>query len=178
MFKKIIFVLFIFSYNSSIAKTVGEYTGLDLPRFVSTKTSESNLRLGASEDYPIRIKYIFNNFPLEIIDEYKDWRKIKDIDGNEGWMHKRLLKGNRYALINQPYSEPVQILNKPKGKVIGKIGKKNIVKIERCLLNWCLIEISNNKGWINKKNLWGVYENEIIKRPFYKSIINQIWKII
>ena len=134
-----------------------------MPRFVSTKTEESNLRVGASLNYPIKIQYIIKNFPLEIIDEHEDWRKVTDINNNIGWMHKRLLIGKRYGIIKTSHNQPAQILNKPEGKVIGKIGNRNIVKIRKCLTLWCHINFEKNSGWINKKNLWGVYENE--KRP-------------
>tara|TARA_Y100001960_G_C14359504_1_gene673619 strand:- start:40 stop:576 length:537 start_codon:yes stop_codon:yes gene_type:complete len=178
MFKIIAIIITILGCNYLNAETMGEYTGLKMPRFVSTKTNESNLRVGADTTYPIILKYKFINIPLEIVDEYKDWRKIIDIDGNEGWLHKRLLKGNRYGIINNPYEEPVHIFNRPKGRIIGKIGKRNIVKIEHCLQNWCFISINNNKGWINKINIWGVYKNESFNIPFYQFIINFIWKFI
>ena len=49
-----------------------------------------------------------------------------DIDGNEGWMHKSLLQGNRYGVIKTTHDQPTQIYNKPEGIVIGKIGNRNV----------------------------------------------------
>ena len=177
--KKIFLFLIIFFYSfNSFSEELGKFSKLKIPRFVSTKTLESNLRIGADISYPILIQYKFKNIPLQITDEYNDWRKIIDFEGNVGWMHKRLLKGNRFAIIAAPYKEPVQIYNKPQGKTVGKIGKRNIVKIIRCLNKWCLVEINQKKGWISKNNLWGVYEKEVFKIPFYQFLINIYWKII
>ena len=159
------------------AQTVGKETGLKLPRYVSLKSNDSNLRVGSSKNYPIKLRYIIANIPVEIIDEYKDWRKIKDYEGNEGWLHKSLLKSKRFAIINVPYQEGAQVYDKPKGNVVGKIGKKNIVNIEKCLKDWCHIKYNQYKGWISKLNLWGTYEEEIFNVPFYQPIINQLWKI-
>ena len=89
---------------------------------------------------------------------------------------KSLIKSDRYAIIDKPYSENVQIYSKPEGVVVGKIGKRNIVKIKRCLKKWCLITINKNKGWIIKSNLWGVFEKETFNIPFYQPLINQYWK--
>ena len=86
--------------------------------------------------------------------------KIIDINGNQGWIHKDLIKGDRYAIINQNYNSPLQIKNKPQGRVIGTIGKNNIVKINNCLLDWCSISHKNKQGWIEKISLWGVYKYE------------------
>ena len=74
------------------------------------------------------------------------WRKVKDFDGNEGWMHKSLLKGNRFGLINTSHGQFSQILIKPKGKLIGNIGNRNIVKLNKCLKKWCYISINKNRA--------------------------------
>ena len=171
-----ILIIFVYPKNYSFAEE--NFTGLKIPRFVSTKTDESNLRVGAGKKYPKILTYNKKNFPLEIIGEYHEWRNIKDFEGNVGWLHERLLKGNRYAIINPPYEEPTHILEKPEGKIIGKIGKRNIVKVNRCLKNWCYIMFEKNKGWITKNNLWGTYEDEVFNIPFYQFFINLYWKLI
>ena len=96
------------------------------------KSNESNLRVGASKDYPKVLTYVVKNFPIEITNEYKQWREVKDIDGNQGWMHETLFQGDRYGIIKTNHSEPAQIFNNPKGGVIWKIGNRNILKINKC----------------------------------------------
>ncbi len=176
MLKMFIIYLFIIYTPSAYTETVGNETGLKIPRFLSLKSSNSNLRVGPSENYPIKLKYTVANTPIEIIDEYKDWRKINDFEGNIGWLHKSLIKGKRFVIVNTPYQEDLQVFNKPKGNKIGKIGKRNILEVKICLKNWCKIKYRKNKGWVNKLNLWGVYENEVINVPIYQPIINLIWK--
>ena len=172
----IFFCLLIFLLPS-YAEQVGDVTGLKIPRYVSLAFDEANLRIGSNTNYPIILTYTIINTPFEIIDEYKDWRKIIDFENNIGWIHQRLLKGKRYAIIDPPYEEAVQIFNKPYGNVIGKIGKKNIIKVNKCLKKWCHVNLDKNKGWINKSNLWGVYEKEVFDIPFYQPLIYQFWKI-
>ena len=174
-----IFIICLILINTSFtsAETLGNETGLKIPRFVSLKASNSNLRIGPGENYPIKLKYIIANTPIEITDEHKDWRKIIDFEGNNGWLHKSLIKGKKFAIVNTPYQEGLQVLNKPKGKNIGKIGKRNILEVKTCLIHWCKIKYKKNTGWVNKINLWGVYEKEIINIPFYQPIINIIWGV-
>ena len=168
-----LFLLFLTITTSySIAESLGQSTGYKLPRFVSTKSDESNLRIGANIDYPILLTYKVKNFPLKIIDEYEIWRKVIDIDGNEGWMHKSLLQGSRYGVIKTAHEQEVQIYKKPEGAVVGKIGNRNIVKINKCFNLWCHISLNNYEGWINKINIWGVDKNENYNMPFYQFIIN------
>ena len=44
---------------SQVSKAdTGKETGLEIPRFVSLKSNDANIRVGPSMNYPIEIKYI------------------------------------------------------------------------------------------------------------------------
>ena len=176
--KSILLVLFFFLlHNTSYSNEIGEVTGYKIPRFVSLKSDEVNLRIGSSTNYPIILKYVTKNMPVEITDEYERWRKIRDREGNEGWIYGDLLKGDRFAIIIKNNKSNIYVFSKPDGVPIGEIGKLNIVTIKVCLKKWCKIKFDRHKGWVNKKNLWGIYKNETINVPFYQPLINLIWKI-
>ena len=128
-------------------------TGFEIPRYASLKSNDSNLRVGPSTNYPILIKYIENDFPIQIIEEYQDWRKIIDINNNSGWLHKRLIKGNRSGIIVSLNDKNILVYNTVFGKIIGEVSPGSIVNLKKCKQNWCLIKIGNHKGWINKKYL-------------------------
>ena len=174
----ILFTLLLFiTYNVSFAN-IGTSTGLKIPRFVSLKSNEVNLRVGPSKNYPKELQYIRKNLPVEIIEEYELWRKITDIDGNKGWLHKSLIKAERYAIVITEKNNKAFVFNNPKGKKIGEIGVNNIVKLNSCLKEWCLINSTNKKGWVSKQNLWGVYDNEVYKLTFIQPLKNLYWKIL
>ncbi len=176
---KIFFILFIFfTLNKSYANNVGGETGLELPRYVSLKSNESNLRVGPSKNYPIKIKYIINNLPLKIIEEYDDWRQIVDLDDNTGWIHKSLLKGERYAIIISSEYKNIAIFNTANGKRIGEVGVGTIVYLSKCMTNWCLMIKDNHKGWLKKKYLWGVKNNEIFNIGIFQTLIDYYYKSI
>ena len=168
-------LLFFLSFNIYAKK--GPVTNLELPRFVSLKSNDVNLRVGPSINYPIKIKYIQNNLPLKIIDEFDAWRKTEDYKSNIGWIHKSLIKGDRFILTLN-HKKNKNIYNRPNGKIIGVVKKNNILSLESCLLNWCYVTDNNVEGWISKNFIWGVYKDEIYKKPFYQPIINQYWKIL
>ena len=48
----------------------GKETGLEIPRYVSLKSDNANIRVGPSKNYPIEIKYIVKNYPLKVLEEY------------------------------------------------------------------------------------------------------------
>ncbi len=72
---------------------------LPLPRFASLDSSEVNLRAGPGKDYPILWVYQRKGLPVEIIQEFDTWRRIRDRDGTVGWVQQNLLSGKRGALV-------------------------------------------------------------------------------
>ena len=156
----------------------GPVTNLQLPRFVSLKSNDVNLRVGPSVNYPIELKYTQNNLPLEIIDEFDVWRKIKDSENNIGWLHKSLIKGERFVLTVNKNNYVKSIYNRPNGNQIGMVEKNNILRLESCLQNWCLVSHQKIRGWLSKEFIWGVYESEVYNQSLFQPIINQYWRVL
>ena len=170
----VIFALLCFDINAK----KGPVTDLELPRFVSLKSDDVNLRVGPSINYPIELKYIQNNLPVEIIDEFDVWRKIRDSENNTGWLHRSLIKADRFVLTVNKKNSTKNIYNRPNGHKIGIVKKNNILNLESCLKNWCLVSHQEVRGWLSKDFIWGVYETEIYNQSFFQPIINQYWKVL
>ena len=173
---KVITIIFIIFLSSSLYGKNGSVTGLEIPRFVSLKSNDVNIRVGPSINYPIKLKYVFQNFPMEIIDEFDVWRKLRDHEGNIGWVHKSLIKGERYILITVKNNESSELFSRPNGKIIGLVKNKNVLELKSCTLNWCRVSKGSVGGWLLKENIWGIYESEIYNNKFYQPLINQYWK--
>ncbi len=157
---------------------IGKETGLEIPRYVSLKSNDANIRVGPSKNYPIEIKYIKKNYPLKVLEEYEEWRKVEDFKKNVGWIHKSLISGIRTGIILSKDNNDIELLNTLNGNVIGEIGKGNIVHLEKCKIDWCLISIGNYRGWIDKTNIWGVKEKEIIRISFLQRFEDLYWKSV
>ena len=175
---KLLPLIFFLCLSFNLYGKTGSVTGLDIPRFVSLKSNDVNLRVGPSTNYPIRLKYITQNLPVEIIDEFDVWRQARDHNGTIGWLHKSLIKGERYILTGYKNEKEINLYNRPNGKIIGVIKKNNILDLKMCILNWCKVSQNKIKGWLLKKNVWGVYDFEIYNAKFYQPIINQYWTIL
>ena len=124
---KIIFFILLFTVSFNLHAKTGSVTGLEIPRFVSLKSNEVNLRVGPSTNYPIELMYKTKNLPVEIIDEFDAWRKIKDHNRTIGWLHKSLIQGERFVLTGYDNNKNVDLYNRPNGSVIGAIKKNNIL---------------------------------------------------
>ncbi len=157
---------------------IGKETGLEIPRYVSLKSNNANIRVGPSKNYPIEIKYIKKNFPLKILDEYEEWRKVEDFNRNIGWIHKSLISGIRTGIVLSNDNKRIKLLNTLDGNVIGEIGNGNIVFLEKCKIDWCLVSLEDFKGWMDKNYIWGVKEKEIIKINIFQRFEDLYWKSV
>ena len=166
--------IIIFSQVSNA--NIGKETGLEIPRYVSLKSDDANIRVGPSKNYPIEIKYIKKNYPLKVLDEYEEWRKVEDFNRNIGWIHKSLISGIRTGIVLSNDNKNINILNTLDGNVIGEIGNGNIVFLEKCKIDWCLVSLDDYEGWVDKNYIWGVKEKEIIKISIFQRFEDLYWK--
>lgn len=135
-------------------------TGLKIPRFVSLSKNKVFVRTGPGLRYPIKWVFKKQGLPIEIIQEFDTWRKIRDVDGDEGWVHQALLTGKRNALVIA--EKGGLLVRKPvtDARPVALLEPKVLFYIEECSGAWCLGETDGFEGWIERKSLWGVYENE------------------
>jgi SH3-like domain-containing protein len=157
------------------AQQVGA-SGLPLPRFASLRASEINVRVGPGQRYDVAWVYVRAGLPVEIVQEFDNWRKIRDFEGAEGWVHKNLLSGERTALIAPWLSddnEPLFARPSETAAIRAYAGAMVLVNIDKCLGAWCEVSGSfvpkgttralNFGGWISQEKLWGVYPDEAVR---------------
>lgn len=153
-----IFIL-VFSFDA-VAQTVGEVTNLPLPRFVSVRSDRVYARTGPGTRYPIKWVYERKDLPVEIVQEFDTWRKIRDMDGEEGWVHQSLLSGKRYAVVSADQGLPLYREPNDQSRAVALVEPKAILELDSCENQWCEVNASGLSGWIHYDNIWGVYEDE------------------
>lgn len=136
--------------------------GQKLPRFVSLRSDQVNLRVGPGENYPIEWVLTRKDMPVEITKEFENWRLIRDWQGTEGWVHERMLTGKRAVVIKggirtlhgQPdAASPPVALAEP-----GVVAR-----LIECRADWCRIDAADHTGWVQRGDMWGVYPDEVVQ---------------
>ena len=139
---------------------LGPETNLPLPRFVSLKTDEGNVRRGPSLSHRIDWVYLRRGMPLQVTAEYGHWRRVSDREGLGGWVHYALLSGTRTVLIEE---DMLPIYARPdlasQQEAIFEAGV--IARLGQCSVDWCEITSGGYTGWAEKGALWGVMPDEI-----------------
>ncbi|CAN5309243.1 SH3 domain-containing protein [soil metagenome] len=138
-------------------------SGLQVPRFVSLKAGRVNVRVGPGEDYNVAWIFTRPGLPIEVIQEYDTWRRVRDSDGAVGWVFNSLLSGKRTAVVS-PWagSEPLPIRSSaaPEGAITAYLQPGVMGTINKCRSGWCRIAGEGYAGWIPEEQLWGVYPDE------------------
>jgi SH3-like domain-containing protein len=131
-----------------------------LPRFVATKSGEVNARTGPGIKYPIDWIFIKKGEPLEITAEFEQWRYVKDIKGEGGWVHSSVLSGKRSVIIRNKEIVKLQKSADLASRVVAKLLPDLRCQFQKCKAEWCKIKCQSHDGWVLRKYLWGVYPDE------------------
>jgi SH3-like domain-containing protein len=138
---------------------------LPLPRFVSLKSDRVNVRRGPSRDHAVTWTYTRGGTPVEVVAEFDNWRRVRDSEGDEGWVFHSMLSGKRTALVAPWSKQPELRLHAkpdPASRVVARLEPKVLARVDECDKRWCRISGPGFSGWMAQENLWGVYPDEII----------------
>jgi SH3-like domain-containing protein len=140
---------------------------LPVPRFVSMKHGEVNVRVGPGTRYPIAWVFTKANLPVEITQEFENWRKIRDSEGSEGWVHEASLQGRRFVLVAGQI-RPVHSEPSAESSLVARAEPGVLGRLEKCppeTPDWCRVELGGTRGWLRRGEIWGVYPTEIYPAP-------------
>ena len=134
----------------------------ELPRFASLRAERVNVRSGPGVRYPIGWVFVRRGLPIEVTAEFEFWRKVRDQDGSEGWIHRSLISSTRTALVfgavrplhDEPSTTSSAVLYAEPG-VQGELLA--------CQESWCELRIAGRVGWMQRDHLWGIHTHEIFE---------------
>ncbi|MFQ3623042.1 MAG: SH3 domain-containing protein, partial [Acetobacteraceae bacterium] len=142
----------------------GPVTGLPLPRFASLSRSEINLRAGPGTRFPVEWTYQRAGLPVEILRESDTWRRVRDVDGVEGWVQQSRLSGRRTFLVR---GGPQTLRREPseRAAAVAQLGAGVLGAIRRCAAAsaWCEVEVQGRRGFLPRAAMWGVYPGEEVR---------------
>jgi len=139
-------------YRVSAAKT---HSGFPVPRYVSLKVGKVNGRTGPSRQHPIAWQYRRKGLPLVVVAETEMWRKVRDVTGDESWIHKPALSGVRHVLLLEDTT--LHYKAKDAARVTALVDRNALLELEECnKKDWCKVKsIDGLRGWTQRYKLWG-----------------------
>jgi len=146
--------------HAQTEQATGPVTNLPIPRFVSMKASQANIRRGPGLTHRIDWVFQHRNMPLRITAEFGHWRRVEDRDGVGGWVHYSLLSGSRTIIVKEDLLSMRDSATET-ARENARIEEGAIARLMECDPNWCRISAEGYRGWVPKTSIWGVGENEL-----------------
>lgn len=149
---------------SPVSKDVGP-SGLPVPRFVSLKAEKVNVRRGPSSEHPVAWVFQRKGLPVEIVAEFENWRRVRDSEGEEGWILQSMLAGKRTAVVAPWRGEQLTQLHADQAKesqIQAELAAGAMSEVANCDGKWCRILVGGYDGFVEQDMLWGVYPGEIV----------------
>ncbi len=148
--------------------STGSVTGLPLPRFAALRSDEVNMRVGPSTSYPIEWTFQRRDLPVQIVGEFQLWRRIRDAEGAEGWVHSSTLAGRRTVLIRGAANAQEVTLRRRAEEgspAVARLRPGVIGRIRECEASnsWCEVQIAGHRGFLRRAELWGIGAEEEVK---------------
>ncbi len=144
-------------------------------KFATIRSNQANARVGPGLQYPVSLLYIKKSEPIKILQESNHWRQIIDIDGDVSWIHVSLLSRKRSVIVKS--SKPIFLLSSPfsDANCIAHVASEvRCDFLNYCSTKFCKVKCSSHKGWIERKSLWGINDNEFTKENklmlYFKSL--------
>lgn len=148
--------------EANVAGTRGQETGLPIPRFASLRPDQVNARTGPGLSYPIDWIYQRAGLPVEITAEFDTWRRIRDRDQTETWVHQSMLSGRRGALITDS-EVTMRVAPDAEGRAVARLQSGVVGTVKGCDGQWCEVDVGDYSGWITINSFFGAYAGEVFR---------------
>lgn len=131
------------------------------PYWASIKAGEARMRSGPGRNYPATWLYRRAGLPVQVVEVYPGWRKIRDPDGATGWMVQSLISGGRTAIVAGGVAELHETASAA-SRVAWRAEPGVVGRISQCADGWCRFDVTGRAGFVATDRLWGVDRLEAI----------------
>lgn len=141
----------------------GSATGLPVPRFVSLRSDEVNVRAGPGFQYPANWVYQRKGLPVEIIGEFNVWRQILAPDGGTGWVHEATIRAQRSFYVTTPKASMLASPD-PDANIIAYLTQGVTGRLIHCTAtgDYCKVEADYHTGYLARADFWGAFPGEVV----------------
>lgn len=129
------------------------------PYWASISAGHARMRTGPGRNFPISWVYRRADLPVRVVEIYRNWRKVEDPEGVQGWMLVNLLSAERTAMITGDV-RPMRAAPEPGATIRYRAEPGVVGRIRNCRRGWCEFDVHGRSGFVRTDHLYGVGENE------------------
>lgn len=133
--------------------TMGTDSNLPVPRYVSLKTQGANGRHGPGLEHRVDWIYERAGLPLQVTGESGPWRRVRDPDGAQVWIHAQNLDQRRTIYVN----DATALRRNPNqgSQTVAYLAPGVVGSVTGCNGEWRRVAIGGRIGWVENTALWG-----------------------
>ncbi|NVL89775.1 MAG: SH3 domain-containing protein [Desulfobacterales bacterium] len=134
--------------------TLMAWVGTASAKRLSVAVDKANVRSGPGTNHET-LWSVGKYYPVDIIKKSGNWYRVRDFEGDIGWIHRRLLKEIRAVIVK---SNIVNVRERPGTgfKVLFQAEKGVSFKVLKRKKRWLKVRHADgDAGWIYKPLVWG-----------------------
>ena len=139
----------------SVLGFAGTAQGIDrnfVPVAGSIRSHKVNVRSGPGTRYPILWVYHLRGYPVKVIAKYLGWLKIRDIEGEEGWIYHTFFSNRKMAMVS-PGAPVVMYADREGRQKLLRLEAGVLTTVERCVMGACEVKVDARTGWVAANRL-------------------------
>ena len=129
--------------------------GVQAQELVSVRSPVVNLRAAPAPDAEVQWQ-LKRGYPLLVLQRQGDWLRVRDFEGDEGWIAARVTGPERYHVVR------TRTLNLRSGpglewQVVGRARYGDVLATVRRQGDWVQLRAPDGHGtvWAASEHLWG-----------------------
>lgn len=133
------------------------------PYWASISASRARMRTGPARTYPASWLYQRPDLPVQVVGVFKEWRRVRDPDGAEGWVLGALVSRTRTAVVRG--GEPVPMRERPAAgaRLLWRAAPGVVGRVSQCGNGWCRFDVRGQAGYVELGDrFWGVEPGEVV----------------
>ena len=134
----------------------------ETPYWASIASGRAMMRTGPGQNYPGTWLYVRSDLPIQVLEVYQSWRKIRDPDGTTGWMLVNLLSDTRTGIVRGDAPRPMHDQADPASPIRFRAEPGVVGRLSHCTPGWCHFDVGGRAGYIQTIHIWGVSPNETV----------------
>lgn len=132
------------------------------PYWASIRAGQAMMRTGPGRTYPANWLYRRADLPVRVVAVHKEWRKVEDPDGTQGWMLANLLSADRTGMVRGQAPAPLREQPTAGAKLLWRAAPGVVGRLSACGNGWCKLDVKGRAGFIEQGSLWGVETTETL----------------
>lgn len=120
---------------------------------VSIRGATVNMRDGPGRHATV-LWELGRDYPLRVLERRNGWLKVRDYEGDEGWVFARLTARTPTVIVKQPRAN---IRSGPGTgyRIVGRAESGEVFRTLERRGRWMRVAVGKGDGWIARSLLWG-----------------------